>query len=41
MNLILTEEQEDKALLIAIEEGMKSRTLSEQEATDFINSLGK
>jgi hypothetical protein len=38
---ILTEEQEDKALFIAMEEGLKSKTLTEKEKDSFLNSLGK
>jgi len=40
-NRVLTEEQEDKALFIAMEEGLKSKTLTEKEKDSFLNSLGK
>ena len=40
-NRVLTEEQEDKALFVAMEEGLKSKTLTEKEKDSFLNSLGK
>ena len=38
---VLTEQEEDYALFLAMEEGKKSRSLSEKEAESFLNSLGK
>ena len=40
-NRVLTEEQEDKALFVAMEEGLKSETLTETEKNIFLNALGK
>lgn len=40
-NRVLTEEQEDKALFVAMEEGLKSETLTEAEKDNFLDALGK
>ena len=40
-NRVLTEEQEDKALFVAMEDGFKSKTLTEKEKDSFLNTLGK
>jgi hypothetical protein len=40
-NRVLTEEQEDKALFMAMEEGLKSETLTEAEKDNFLDALGK
>ncbi len=40
-NRVLTEEQEDKALFVAMEEGLKSETLTETEKHNFLDALGR
>ena len=39
--LAVTEDDEDKALLVAMEEGKKYGRLSEKEGKSFLDTLGK